>query len=93
MFPRTDIRVAQPETSRAETRPRIHEGRDEWRRRPKDPPRRIDRAANAAATVVGVDVYRSNADNLRIGSRPDGSELLCNGTTYAAIYKIGFVTS
>lgn len=46
---------------------------------------RIDRAANAAATVVGVDVYRSNADNLRIGSRPDGSELLCNGTTYAAI--------
>lgn len=51
--------------------------------RPKDPSQKIDRAA-IAATVVGVDVYRSNADNLRIGSA-DGSELLCNGTTYAAV--------
>jgi len=29
---------------------------------------KIDRTASAAATVVGVDVYRSNADNLRISA-------------------------
>lgn len=40
-------------------------------------PPEIDRAA----TVVGVDVYRSDADNLRDRLSPDGIELLCNGTT------------
>jgi len=38
---------------------------------------KIDRAANAAATVVGVDVYRSYTDNLRIGSaRWNGSGVI-----------------
>lgn len=35
---------------------------------------KIDRAVNAAATVVGVDVYRLYTDNLRIGSaQPNGN--------------------
>ncbi|RLU23588.1 hypothetical protein DMN91_003793 [Ooceraea biroi] len=71
--------------SRAKTRPAFSEeggtngGETKGRSSPK-----IDRAASAAATVVGVDVYRSNTDNLRISAlSADGSALLCNGTTQA----------